>query len=516
MANDLRDQLHQLGRPTILVVGDIMLDRYTFGFAERMSQEAPVPVFRIDRHEDRLGGAAGVAAMLTCLEAQVMLAGVMGRDATAQSVRELLRAWGLREDLIVTEPGRPTTRKERFIGRAQDRHPQQMFRVDQEVQDPLAAETEGQLRSALVGQLPSCDILLVSDYGKGVCTPSLLEFLIGHARACGKRVLIDPARISDYRPYRGATCLTPNRTEAQAATGLAVTTPDQALAAGEFLLGLLGAEAIVITLDKDGMALAHADGRRQMFPTRPRQVYDVTGAGDMVLSVLGLCLAAGLDYGPAIGLSNVAAGLEVERLGAVTISRTDLARELGAAATPRREAPWTREELVAELDRRRTQGQRIVFTNGCFDVLHAGHVECLRQARALGDLLVVAVNSDASVCRLKGPGRPLNTAAARVAVLSALACVDYVTVFDEDTPLSLIQAVRPHVLVKGGDYRLDEVVGREVVEAAGGRVAIVPFVPGYSTTELVRGWKNRGVAVGTAPPGRRESIRAALPPTAST
>jgi D-beta-D-heptose 7-phosphate kinase/D-beta-D-heptose 1-phosphate adenosyltransferase len=385
---------------------------------------------------------------------------------------------------VLPDPARPTTSKERYIGKAHDRHPQQMLRVDYEVRTPLPEPLEKSLIHGIDTCLSSSDIILISDYDKGVCTPAVLRHVIDRARAFRKKVLVDPIRGSDYRRYKGATCLTPNRTEAQLASGLAIGSPAEALAAGDKLRQELGAEALIVTLDKDGMALSHADGRRQVFHTRPRQVYDITGAGDMVLSVIGLCLAAGADYDAAIALGNVAGGLEVERLGVATLTRDDLLRDLAAVPpSPCKVLDWG--DLVVELDRRRRQGERIVFTNGCFDVLHAGHVRYLQQARAMGQTLVVGLNSDSSVHRLKGPTRPINPAEARAEVLAALACVDYVAIFDEDTPLRLIEAARPHVLVKGADYRPDEVVGREFVESQGGQVVLLPLVPGHSTTRLV-------------------------------
>jgi D-beta-D-heptose 7-phosphate kinase/D-beta-D-heptose 1-phosphate adenosyltransferase len=480
----LSDLVRRWGRPRILVVGDVILDRYIFGCAERISQEAPVPVLRADKHEDRLGGAASVASMLACLGAEVILAGVVGADDQVPFVQNLLKKYGLTDELVLPDPDRPTTLKERYIGRAHDRHPQQILRVDFEVRTPLSAQLETCLMNGIDAHLSGCDIVLVSDYDKGVCTPRLLRHVIDRARVYKLKVLVDPIRGSDYSRYHASSCLTPNRTEAHLASSLPVGTAEEALAAGEKLRQQLDAEALVVTLDKDGMALAHVDGRRKVFPTRSRQVYDITGAGDMVLSVLGMALAAGADYATAIALGNVAGGLEVERLGVATLTREDILRDLAASATqPSKVLPL--DDLAIELDRRRRQGERIVFTNGCFDVLHQGHVRYLQQARALGQILVVGLNSDASVRRLKGPTRPLNEAEARAEVLASLACVDYVTVFEEDTPLHLIETFRPHVLVKGADYSPDQVVGRDLVETQGGQVVLIPLVPGQSTTRLV-------------------------------
>ena len=267
-----------------------------------------------------------------------------------------------------------------------------------------------------------------------------------------------------------------------------IDSQEQALAAGEQLLRQLNAEAMVITLDREGMALVHRDGRRKLFPTRPRQVYDVTGAGDMVLSVLGISLAAGFDYEDAITLANIAAGLEVERVGVATLTRAELLADVEVSsrvAPPHRlDKTPERTELLGELQRRRQLGQTIVFTNGCFDIFHAGHVQILRKARDEGDFLVVGLNSDASVRRLKGEDRPLHNAAERAAVLAAMECVDAVVVFEEDTPLQLIETLRPNVLAKGADYQTEQVVGRDIVEAQGGRVVLIPLVRGLSSTRL--------------------------------
>jgi D-beta-D-heptose 7-phosphate kinase/D-beta-D-heptose 1-phosphate adenosyltransferase len=491
MIDDLVRVVRRLGRPRVVVVGDVMLDRYTFGTVERISPEAPVPVFAATEHEARLGGAASVTAMLVGLEAQVVLAGVVGNDEAGRDFHRLLEQQGPLAAAIVSDATRPTIVKHRYIGRAGDRHAQQVLRVDTETRAPLIHRIEVELLEALEPHLTTCDIILVSDYGKGVCTVSLLRHCIERARGRGVRVLVDPARAGDYAAYAGCSCLTPNRSEARLATGLPIDQAEQALAAGEQLLHRVGTEAVVITLDREGMALVHRDGRRQLFPTRVRQVYDVTGAGDMVLSVLGLCLAGGFDYEEAITLANVAAGLEVECLGVATLTRGEL---LTAVQRPPRSAAEHGQgrvrklrslpELLADLDGRRREGDRIVFTNGCFDILHAGHIHCLEQARALGELLVVGLNSDAGVRRLKGDGRPLHRAADRARVLAALACVDAVVIFEEDTPVRLIEAVCPHVLVKGSDYRPEQIAGREFVEAHGGRLVLLPLVDGLSSTRL--------------------------------
>jgi D-beta-D-heptose 7-phosphate kinase/D-beta-D-heptose 1-phosphate adenosyltransferase len=486
MASDLCALVHRLGRPRVLVVGDVILDQYVFGTAERMSQEAPVPVLLADQREERLGGAASVASMLAVLGAEVHLLGVVGADVAAAAIGNLLDSFGINKELLLVDGSRPTTLKQRCIGRAQDRHPQQILRIDFEAREPLSSDLEAHAR-ALVGlDLRGSDIVLVSDYAKGVCTRGLLRHLIDHAAA--RRIVIDPFRGKNYDHYRGAACLTPNRTEVQLATSLPATDPALALRAGEVLRDRLDAEAVVVTLDKDGMVFAHRDGRQELFPTRPRQVYDITGAGDMVLAVLGLALASGASYEEGIMLANVASGLAVERLGVATLTRDDLLSDL--ATSGKVEKVLALADLLPALDYHRRRGERIVFTNGCFDLLHLGHVSYLQQARALGDRLVVGLNSDASVRRLKGSSRPLNDGEARSRVLAGLEAVDYTVIFEEDTPLELIRTLKPDVLVKGADYRVDQVVGREIVEAYGGRLVLIPIVEGHSSTRLAAALKS--------------------------
>jgi D-beta-D-heptose 7-phosphate kinase/D-beta-D-heptose 1-phosphate adenosyltransferase len=483
--SDLIDLVQKLGQPHVLVVGDVMLDRYIWGNTERISQEAPVILLHADKREERLGGASSVATMLRALGARVALVGVVGADFDAARIRQLLTDQNVDAEGVITDRDRPSSVKERYIGRAQHRHPQQMLRVDYEARSAVSAPIEIRLGQALANQLPKADIVLISDYDKGVCTPRLLANVIASARARGLRVLVDPIRGDNYSRYRGCSAMTPNRLEAGLATGRTLHDTIQAVEAAAQLQNQLDMEAAIVTLDKDGMALVHRDGRRQVFPTRPRQVYDITGAGDMVLSVLGMALAAGADYDAAIRLANIAGGLEVEKIGVATVSRDEILRDLLRNGPSGNQKIVARLMLCQEIDSRRRLGQRVAFTNGCFDVLHAGHIQCLQEARAQADLLVVGLNSDASVRGLKGPGRPINPVEARATVLAGLQAVDFVTVFDEPTPLALIEALRPDVLVKGAEYRKAEVVGADVVEAYGGRVHLAPLRQGFSTTKLL-------------------------------
>jgi D-beta-D-heptose 7-phosphate kinase/D-beta-D-heptose 1-phosphate adenosyltransferase len=498
---DLLDTLDRLGHPRALVLGDLILDRYTFGDAERVSQEAPVILLRADQREARLGGAANVCHMLRGLEARVTCAGIVGGDGDGELVRRLLDEAGVDHDCLFADAGRPTTVKERFIGRAQGRHPHQMLRVDSEVRDPIDERLERQIAERVVGSISEYDVVLVSDYDKGVCTPRLLRTVIDAARRTGVPVLVDPIRSADYSRYRGATSMTPNRLEAELATGLKIITAADAFAAADQLRRQLDLDLGIVTLDRDGMALVDASGHGAIFPTRPRAVYDITGAGDMALAMIGVSLAAGIPAAQALRLANIAAGLEVEKVGVAVIPRAEIRARLleeqanseceRTASAPR---PALRDshcktlpldELARLAARHRAAGEKIVFTNGCFDLLHVGHVSYLAEARSLGDVLIVGLNSDASVRRLKGPTRPVIGEQARAAMLAAMAAVDYVVIFDEPTPHNLLHHLRPDVLVKGGTYRPSEVVGHEVVEAYGGQVGVVGLVEGVSTTAIL-------------------------------
>ncbi len=488
MSKELVELVENLGSPRVLVVGDAMLDRYVWGDAERISQEAPVILLRADRREERLGGASSVATMLRALGAKVMLAGIVGNDHDGGRIRQMLTDLAIDHEAVITDVDRPSTVKERYVGRAQHRHPQQMIRVDYEDRRPISAAVQQQMMLAIQSHLKKTEIVLISDYDKGVCTPGLLSAVISAARAMNVKVIADPIRGHDYRKYHGCSAITPNRLEAGLASGRVLNDMNEVWQAADHLQENLDLEAAIITLDKDGMALKHRDGRAQHFPTRPRHVYDITGAGDMVMCVLGLALASGADYEQAIQLANVAGGLEVEKIGVATVTRAELLRDLmtpGHAATVSPTKVLPLEATVQELDYRRRLGQRVVFTNGCFDVLHAGHVQYLQEARAQGDVLIVGLNSDSSVRALKGKTRPVQQLADRSLILASLQAVDFVTVFDESTPMHLIQAIRPDVLVKGADYSKEEVVGAQFVEAYGGRVHLALLHQGHSTTNLI-------------------------------
>lgn len=490
MAADLIELVQRFGQPRVLVVGDVMLDRYVWGDAERISQEAPVILLRADRREERLGGASSVATMLSALQAKVSLIGITGNDSDAGRVRAIMDSHQIDHEGVLADAARPTTVKERYIGRAQHKHPQQMLRVDFESREPVQGQLEQRLIVAIQQAVKQADIVLISDYDKGVCTPALLQATIAAAKARGVRVIADPIRGGDYAKYRGCSSMTPNRLEAGLATGRTIHTNADGIAAARQLREKLELEAGIVTLDKEGMAFSSSTDEG-MFPTRPRQVYDITGAGDMVMSVLGIALAAGADYPSAIRLANIAGGLEVEKIGVVTVSREEIVSDL--LHSPTTADPFaaiskvrTLEQLTAEINARRQRGQRIAFTNGCFDVLHVGHVQYLNEAKAQADCLVVGLNSDQSVRGLKGSGRPVNPQDARAAVLAGLGAVDFIVIFAEATPDLLIRGVRPDVLVKGADYRKEQVVGADFVESYGGRVHLAGLREGFSTTKLIQ------------------------------
>ncbi len=482
MTRPLQEVLASLGEPHLLVVGDLAVDHYIGGDVERISPEAPIPILRVKAEHDGLGCAGSVAGIVRALGAEVTLIGAVGEDESASRLADLATAAGVQLQAVGLGD-RPTTHKTRLLASSHTTH-QQVLRVDRESTAPLGAGAAERLVAKVRAALPGTAALLLSDYGKGVLTPEVLAQLIALARAGGLPVVVDP-KGTDYSRYRGATGITPNRSETRAATGIRVDTLEDAERAGAHLVDALDLEFALITLDREGMYLRPRDSTGVHLPTTPREVFDVTGAGDMVLGVLAIALASGATPTEAASLANVAAGLAVERLGVATITR----REIGARLALTGESAVVKRidahEAGVVADRHRAAGRRVVFTNGCFDILHAGHVRYLQAAKAEGDVLIVGLNADAGVRRLKGPDRPIHSEADRMEILAALACVDHVAIFEEDTPIALVEAVRPDVLVKGADWAEKGVVGREFVEAHGGRVVLVDLLEGRSTTATV-------------------------------
>ncbi len=470
----------------ILVVGDFMIDRYLYGDAERISPEAPVPVLRVVREEDALGGAGSVAADIAALGAVPHCVGVVGRGEDADRLAAMLSRAGAEAGSLIADDARRTTLKTRLIGLAQHRHRQQLIRVDDETTDPLDEATADRLLAEIERLLVTCGVVCLEDYNKGVITPYLVRSVCRAARERGVPVLIDPANITDYQRYAGGTLMTPNRTETERVTGLGLCDVDAVAKYKAEILAACHTEYVCVTLDADGAALIGPGGRFEHVPTKKRDVYDVTGAGDEVLAALAVTIAAGGDYREAVHVANVAGGLEVEKFGCVPITRGEVLGEI--LIEHHRTAGKVRslEQLVPELTRRRGHGEKVVFTNGCFDLVHAGHAATFAFCKQHGDILVVGLNSDDSVRSLgKDVGRPIIGEADRAALLAAMSDIDYVVMFDEPTPQSLIEAIGPDVLVKGQDWAGKTVVGQDVVEAAGGEVLLVPLVEGLSTTRII-------------------------------
>jgi D-beta-D-heptose 7-phosphate kinase/D-beta-D-heptose 1-phosphate adenosyltransferase len=487
--SDLIEKLGSWKPFTAIVIGDFMLDQAWYGAAERLSPDAPVPVLQASRLENSAGGAANVGLCLRGLKARVLCFGVVGADPEAQTLRQALERAECDASGLLEDRSRPTTIKRSMVGLAQHRHPQKMFRLDLEKRDPLDADLVTNLLERIAAVVEGADVVCLEDYDKGVCTTDLCRRLIEMCRGRGKPILVDPAAIADYSKYRGATLITPNRSEAELATGL-----DTPLEASQIhnaglatkLLGELDLDAVVLTLDRHGALLEQRGLGPVLVPTEVRSVYDVSGAGDMVLAALAGAVANGIDWLDAVRLANAAAGLEVEVFGAQAIPLVRIQREVLARSQRLAGKIRPLEALLVELAVHRAAGDRIVFTNGCFDVLHAGHVAYLAEAKHLGDVLVVAINTDEQVHSQKGEGRPIFTEPERAEVLSALECVDYVTVFAEPTPHQILERVRPDVLAKGGDYAPSEVLGREVVESYGGEVRVLAYRPGLSSSDVIR------------------------------
>jgi D-beta-D-heptose 7-phosphate kinase/D-beta-D-heptose 1-phosphate adenosyltransferase len=459
----------------VWVVGDLMLDEYVMGAVERISPEAPVPVVRVRDTEHRLGGAANVARQVAALGARVTLAGIVGEDDAGSQLLRLCEESSIDTRAVIRLAERRTTRKLRVLG-----HNQQLLRLDWEDAQPCAPQASVRLISKLAdGVRP--DAIILSDYAKGTLSPEVMAGILGMRG--NAPVVVDPKH-RDFTRYRGATTITPNLRELEVAVGHSLSADDtQAIAAASRpLIEAARLQSLVVTLGNRGMLVVPAQGPETEIPSIRREVYDVTGAGDTAIAVLALSLAAQAPLLEAAQIANAAAGVSVGHVGAVAVDAPSIRDALAARPDGK---ILTRNELAARAASWRMAGKRIVATNGCFDLLHAGHLALLGHSAKLGDVLLLAINSDASVRRLKGPDRPLVPQAERAALLAALTFVDAVTIFDEDTPLEVLKIIKPHVLVKGGDYKPSEVVGRELVEAAGGRVEIVPLTPEKSTSSLV-------------------------------
>jgi len=488
MYEKLLNAVGKLGSPKVLVVGDFMLDVYMYGDAERISPEAPVPVLKVMRTDYSCGGAGLVAANICALGGVPVCVGIIGKDANGEKLKELLKSKGADISGLMTVADRPTTTKQRLIGLAQHRHQQQLFRMDYENNEPLTEQQYERLAEIIEGKLGQADSVCLQDYNKGVLAEAFCKRAIRLAKGAKKKVLIDPSPISDYSKYSGATLITPNRQETRLAVGFELKTIDDAARAAKQLVKKLKLESIVITLDKEGAYLRSADLSEHV-TTRPRTVYDVTGAGDTVLATLALALAGGCDYRTAVQLSNIAGGIEVEKFGGATVTIDEVVTEIAYLNRGSEGKVRSIDSLVAELNWRRKRNQKVVFTNGCFDVIHRGHIEFLKFCKQQGDVVVVGLNSDKSVKIIKGPERPIHNQLDRAAVLAAMETVDCITIFDEPDPLKIIEKVKPDILVKGQDWEKKGVIGADFVKSYGGTVVLAPLVEGKSSTLVIEKMK---------------------------
>ena len=465
-------QIPVFDRAHVLVIGDVMLDRYWHGATSRISPEAPVPVVHVRQGEERPGGAGNVALNIAALQAHSTVIAITGDDEAADLLTHSLEGAGV-NCRFLRLAGVPTITKLRVISRHQ-----QLIRLDFE--DGFESFDNAALLAHYRAALPDCGAVVISDYGKGTLKP--LRELIDTARAAGKPVLVDPKR-TDFAPYAGASLITPNLNEFEAVVG-PCRSEAELIDKGLELIHRHDLGALLVTRGEQGMTLLRTDHPELHLPAQAREVFDVTGAGDTVIAVLAAALAAGEELPAATALANIAAGIVVAKLGTATASVPEIRRALSV----RREAGYgvlSEEQLMIAVEEARAQGERVVMTNGCFDILHAGHVGYLAEARKLGDRLIIAVNDDDSVRRLKGEGRPINPVDRRMTVLAALESVDWVVPFSEDTPERVICAVKPDVLVKGGDYKPEQIAGHQCVQAAGGEVKVLGFEDGVSTSRII-------------------------------
>jgi D-beta-D-heptose 7-phosphate kinase / D-beta-D-heptose 1-phosphate adenosyltransferase len=468
----------------VTVLGDVMLDRYVFGDVLRVSREAPIPILRFQRADYMLGGAGNVARNVAHMGGKVTLIGVVGEDATGKALAEAAaREPGLTASLA-GDASRRTTLKTRFVAQGQ-----QLLRVDEEAVEAIDSTLSKNLRARVEAALGDAQALVLSDYAKGVLTEESISSAVSAARARGAIVVVDP-KSRDLRRYAGATVITPNALEAAQATGIDCEDDESATRAAHAIAATTGCPCVVITRGAQGMTVlsdAQGAGRVVHLPTEVRQVYDVSGAGDTVVAALALTLTVGAPIERAAHIANLAAGIAVGKVGTAAVEAAELRRAINASSVLANDAKVVDLETAAGIARSwRLEGMRVILTNGCFDLLHPGHVGLLQKAKALGDKLVVAINSDDSVRRLKGACRPVQNEAARAVVMASIAPVDLVVIFPEDTPVNVIEAIRPDVLVKGADYTIEQVTGSDLVEAYGGRIVLVPLEKGYSTSNAIR------------------------------
>lgn len=479
MKTKFKNFFNSTERPKFMVIGDLILDEYIWGGVNRISPEAPVPVLESRSENLTLGGAANVANNLIALGCEVHLVGAIGQDEKGDRLLSLIEERGIFTQGIYRFVHRPTTSKIRIIA-----HNQQILRIDKEDNRPITEETENKIIKFVNDTMAEVSGVICSDYQKGILTEKVIKKIVHRAKNCKKQVIVDPKK-AEFGLYKGATVITPNQMEVEQAVPIKINDEIDLERAGEYLLTLTKAKALLVTRGKDGMTLYMEKEKPVNIPTVAKEVYDVTGAGDTVVSVFAMTSAVGFNYQESAWLSNMAASIVVGKVGTAVATLDEINEYLQDEMLRTSHTVLGLDELKKISSLSKSTGKKIVFTNGCFDLLHGGHIEFLQKAKALGDLLIVGVNSDESVRSIKGDGRPIKNQKERTDILSALKYIDYITVFNEPTPKDLIREIRPDILVKGDDYRIDEVVGREIVEGYGARVELIPIVKGLSTTKTV-------------------------------
>lgn len=478
--SDLASRLDQFIDRRVLCVGDLMLDRYVYGRVERISPEAPIPVLHTQRETATLGGAGNVVRNIAALGGEVDIVGVIGKDQTGDDVTEEFNALPGVTAHLLTDPSRPTTQKTRYVA---DR--QQLLRADYENATPILLDIEQKLLEQISASMKDCKAVILSDYAKGVLTPKVISETIRLAREAGKIIIVDP-KGRDFARYSGATYLTPNRKELSEAVGKKITSTAIAEAEARALMNEMHIDNILVKLGSEGVCLVCKNQPALHLQTKAREVFDVSGAGDTVAATLALALASDFTPSEAAELANTAGSLVVGKVGTASVTRDEIARELMHGKARLANDKIVGFASIADIaERWRKMGLKVGFTNGCFDLLHPGHISLLNQARASCDKLVVGLNSDASIKRLKGQARPIQNETARSAVLASLSDVDQVVIFGEDTPLELIKTLRPDVLIKGADYTIDNVVGATEVQGWGGKVVLAQIIEGQSTTSTI-------------------------------
>lgn len=482
-AKKLDDILSKFKEQSILVIGDLMIDEYLWGGVERISPEAPVQVVDVKKEKYVLGGAGNVIKNISCLEAKkIYVSGVIDDKETGELILEKLKELNVIKEGLFKETNKISSKKIRVLSSENN---QQLLRIDKETRKSISEETESKLIDFVKSNIDNFDAIIISDYMKGTLTKTVLSKIIKIANQKGKTTIVDP-KGEEYRKYSNATILTPNRREASLASGIKITNKKTLQKAGEQILHDVNAKAVLITLGEEGVMIFEKNKPPLRLPARAKEVYDVTGAGDTIASVLSLGIATGLSFAESAEIANLAAGIVVGKVGVATAKKEEIISFYNKNKKYSYNKLKNKHDLKKNIEKERDGGKKIIFTNGCFDILHSGHITYLQEAEKLGGVLVVGLNSNNSVRRLKGKNRPIFNEKERASILSALSCIDYVCIFDEDTPLDLIKFLKPDILVKGKDYKKEEVVGWKAVEGYGGKVELIDLVEGKSTSKIIQ------------------------------